>query len=143
MRRILEEGHEVANHTYSHRYPEEMDATEIGEEVARCSQVLLEITGKRPTWFRPPGGLLTGAHVEAAETEGLRIAMWSQCLESDISPDPIARARDLARQVEFGDIILAHDGRRDRSATVEALPVLLTELQKRGVAVRTLQEIVD
>src|SRR5437762_1157850 len=139
VRRIVNEGHEIGNHTYYHPnlalcWPEhirlELNAT----------QLLLEtITGRATTLFRPPYAAYTGP-AQLSELTPLQIAEdlnYLVVLES-IDPQDWAKQgadiilRRVKQQRRDGSIILLHDAGGDRSQTVEALPRILKWLHIRG-----------
>ncbi|PYK37680.1 MAG: hypothetical protein DME60_12210 [Verrucomicrobia bacterium] len=139
VRRIVNEGHEIGNHTYYHPnlalcWPEhirlELNAT----------QFLLEtITGRATTLFRPPYAADTGP-TQLSELTPLRIAEnlnYLVVLES-IDPQDWAKPgadtilQRVKQQRRDGSIILLHDAGGDRSQTVEALPRILDWLHTRG-----------
>src|SRR5213083_1064612 len=139
VRRIVNEGHEIGNHTYYHPnlalcWPEhirlELNAT----------QLLLEtITGRATTLFRPPYAADTGP-TQLSELAPLKIAEdlnYLVVLES-IDPQDWAKPgadiilQRVKQQRRDGSIILLHDAGGDRSQTVEALPRILDWLHKRG-----------
>src|SRR5213595_623031 len=139
VRRIVDEGHEIGNHTYYHPnlalcWPEhirlELNAT----------QLLIEtITGRATTLFRPPYAADTQP-ARLAELTPLQIAQdqnYLVVLES-IDPQDWAKPgadiilRRIKQQRHDGSVILLHDAGGDRSQTVEALPRILNWLHTRG-----------
>ncbi|PYI83385.1 MAG: hypothetical protein DMF09_11955, partial [Verrucomicrobia bacterium] len=139
VRRIVNEGHEIGNHTYYHPnlalcWPEhirlELNAT----------QLLLEtITGRATALFRPPYAADTSPS-QLSELIPLQIAEdlnYLVVLES-IDPEDWAKPgadiilRRVKQQRRDGSIILLHDAGGDRSQTVEALPRILEWLHTRG-----------
>src|SRR6059058_3920715 len=139
VRRIVNEGHEVGNHTYYHPnlalwWPEhirlELNAT----------QLLLEtITGRATTLFRPPYAADTGP-TDLSELTPLKIAEDLNYLVvlENIDPQDWAKPgadiilRRIKQQRHDGSVILLHDAGGDRSQTVEALPRILDWLYTRG-----------
>src|SRR5215471_7304309 len=139
VRRIVDEGHEIGNHTYYHPnlalcWPEhirlELNAT----------QLLLEtITGRATTLFRPPYAADTSP-TQLTDLTPLKIAEdlnYLVVLES-IDPQDWAKPgadiilQRIKQQRRDGSIILLHDAGGDRSQTVEALPRILDWLHTRG-----------
>jgi len=148
VRRIVDDGHEIGNHTYYHPnlalcWPEhirlELNAT----------QLLLEtITGRSTTLFRPPYAADTSP-AQLSELTPLQIAEdlnYLVVLES-IDPQDWARPgadiilRRVKQQRRDGSIILLHDAGGDRSQTVEALPRILEWLHIRGDTVVPLSRL--
>ena len=142
VRRIVNEGHEIGNHTYYHPnlalcWPEhirlELNAT----------QLLLEtITGRATTLFRPPYAADTSPSqlseltpLKIAEDLNYLVVMESIDPEDWEKPGADLILRRVKQQRRDGSIILLHDAGGDRSQTVEALPLILDWLHTRGDAV--------
>jgi cellulose synthase/poly-beta-1,6-N-acetylglucosamine synthase-like glycosyltransferase/peptidoglycan/xylan/chitin deacetylase (PgdA/CDA1 family)/spore germination protein YaaH len=139
VRRIVNEGHEIGNHTYYHPnlalcWPEhirlELNAT----------QLLIEtITGRATTLFRPPYAADTSPS-QLSELIPLQIAQDLSYLVvlENIDPQDWAKPgaeiilQRVKQQRRDGSIILLHDGGGNRSQTVEALPRILDWLHTRG-----------
>jgi peptidoglycan-N-acetylglucosamine deacetylase len=139
VRRIVNEGHEIGNHTYYHpnlalAWPEhvrlELNAT----------QLLLEsITGRATTLFRPPYAADTQPS-QISELMPLQIAQDLNYLVvlENIDPQDWAKpgadiiVQRVKQQRRDGSIILLHDAGGDRSQTVAALPHILEWLRTRG-----------
>ena len=139
VRRIVNEGHEIGNHTYYHPnlalcWPEhirlELNAT----------QLLLEtITGRATTLFRPPYAADTGP-TNLSELTPLKVAEDLNYLVvlENIDPQDWAKPgadiilRRIKQQRHDGSVILLHDAGGDRLQTVEALPRILDWLHTRG-----------
>jgi cellulose synthase/poly-beta-1,6-N-acetylglucosamine synthase-like glycosyltransferase/peptidoglycan/xylan/chitin deacetylase (PgdA/CDA1 family)/spore germination protein YaaH len=148
VRRIVNEGHEIGNHTYYHPnlalcWPEhirlELNAT----------QLLLEtITGRATTLFRPPYNADTGP-TDLSELTPLKIAEDLNYLVvlENIDPQDWAKPgvdiilRRIKQQRHDGSVILLHDAGGDRSQTVEALPQILDWLHTRGDTVVPLSKL--
>jgi peptidoglycan-N-acetylglucosamine deacetylase len=81
VRQAHREGHEIANHTYSH--PSglgALDAVAIRREIADCSEAIRRVTGVAPTGFRAPGYAVNGTVLDILEELGLDYdssAFWS------------------------------------------------------------------
>jgi cellulose synthase/poly-beta-1,6-N-acetylglucosamine synthase-like glycosyltransferase/peptidoglycan/xylan/chitin deacetylase (PgdA/CDA1 family)/spore germination protein YaaH len=139
VRRIVNEGHEIGNHTFYHPnlalcWPEhirlELNAT----------QLLLEtVTGRATTLFRPPYASDTQPS-QISELTPLQIAQDLNYLVvlENIDPQDWARPgaeiilQRIKQQRRDGNIILLHDAGGDRSQTVAALPRILDWLHTRG-----------
>ena len=144
-RRIAEEGHEIGNHTYSH--PRLLGRTpgKIALEIDRAQKVIAHRTGRPSRLFRPPYGLRWFGLFTILQRDGLTNVMWSVNGKDWRTPAGRIVERVL-RAAHPGAIILLHDAvppraKGDRTATVEALPLILQELagQYRFVAVSEMQ----
>ena len=76
-RRVIEEGHEVGNHSYSHPIYLFRGSGETREQLERAQETITKVTGARPRFARPPCGVRTPAYFAAAKRLGLRTVQWS------------------------------------------------------------------
>jgi peptidoglycan/xylan/chitin deacetylase (PgdA/CDA1 family) len=134
MRQILALGDEIGNHSFHH-------PVDPGEgELASTQAAIRAATGFTPCLFRPPYGELDRAEEAAARANGLQLVLWTLDSEDDTHPGvgPI-RAR-VVRRAEPGSIVLLHDGGR-HPQTVEALAGIVEGLQRRGLRLVTVTEL--
>jgi peptidoglycan/xylan/chitin deacetylase (PgdA/CDA1 family) len=145
IRAIAEAGHEVGNHTYTHRPLWLLPPRQTREEIDRCTHVLTTILGEPPRYFRPPWGQSNFAAIRHSTRVRQQWVLWSLRGEGWV---PLARpemiVRTVARQLHPGAIIDLHDGggfARTPARLVAALPGLLRLLQERGYRSLTLSEL--
>lgn len=141
VRRALWEGHEIENHTFTHPDLTRDNLVTIDEEMLKCEWAIEEVVGQRPQYFRPPRKLYNRQVLDAAQLNGYQIALWTIGLENRRAKTPAEAAWRVIRHARPGMIILAHDGRLDRSQTVKALPLLIQDLKDRGYQFVTLGEL--
>jgi peptidoglycan/xylan/chitin deacetylase (PgdA/CDA1 family) len=146
-RRIAEEGHVVANHSWRHAYWQNFRlAAWHGAEIARCEEAIESATGK-PTagLYRPPVGLKIGELGRAVSRSGLTLVAWSVHSRDTFDPDPARIARRVLARVRDGDIVLLHDGYRGegklRERCPRALALILAGLREKGLACVTVPEL--
>ena len=139
VRRIVDDGHEIGNHTYYHPNLALCWPEHIRVEL-NATQLLLEtITGRATTLFRPPYAA-DSSPTQLTDLTPLKIAEdlnYLVVLES-IDPQDWAKpgtdtiVQRVKQQRHDGSVILLHDAGGDRSQTVEALPRILDWLHTRG-----------
>lgn len=132
-RAVVEEGHEVANHTYSHPVITDLTLEEIQEEVVKAHQVLTEAIQQQPAMlFRPPTGEIDEktAKIVAATGYSSIILYDVTTLDWDVSVSAEQITSTILDETENGSIILLH--LLDDINTAEALPAVIQELKKRG-----------
>jgi len=140
-KRVVDEGHLVGNHSYNHVYMSSASPSLVRAEMAQSHNVIWDVTGARPSWFRPPGGIMTPAVGQQASRLGQRIAMWTVDPQDwRRIPAPLI-AKRVVGSVRPGSVVLMHDGGGDRSKTVEALGPIISELKKQGYTFVTLDEL--
>lgn len=134
LRRINEHGHELANHSLAH---EQLPGR---SSLARTSDLISRASGFRPCVFRPPYGLMVGATVLSARSEGMSSALWDVDTGDWQRPGSSA-IRDRALRAGPGSIVLMHDGGGERSQTVAALPSIVKGLRARGYRLVTVTRL--
>lgn len=145
MRRAVESGHEIGNHTWSHTALTALKKKgQRRHEVEGASDVVRAATGHKPLLFRPPyGAMRPGTNREVREL-GMLPVVWSVDVR-DYDPKVtvkalVARVRKALRP---GSIILLHDGGGDRAKTVAALPSILAEVAKAGYRAVTITQLLN
>ena len=124
-----EAGMWIGNHTETHPHLTEISEPAAFEEISRTQRILQEITGERPSLFRPPyGDTDERVRAQAAGLDMLEV-LWTVDSRdwAGASRDDIVAA---ARTLRPGGIFLMHDWAQ---ASINALPQILTELRARGL----------
>ncbi len=142
-------GMELGNHTWTHPHLPALSTAEAAMEIERTQDELVGSTGVSPQLFRAPFGLITPDELRSVEAMGLTPVHWSIPLDhyvDELALDPTQAAGQLLDDIRPGDIILAHDARDggiDRSAAMAALRILLPALDRRGIDVTTVSELLS
>jgi peptidoglycan/xylan/chitin deacetylase (PgdA/CDA1 family) len=131
-RSVVDAGHQVANHTWSHPAQlSTMTPEQVQQELDRAQEKIHDTTGHTPTIFRSPGGAVSPAIFAAAARSGMVPVNWDADPRDWTRPGtPAITNRLLAARP--GDILLCHDGGGDRSQTCAALRTVIPALQARG-----------
>ena len=134
VRRILDDGHEIGNHSYTHPHFDRLSIAQAGYEIDRTQDVLARLQNKPCRLFRPPRGKLCVSSLAAAWRRGLTVVLWSIDLKDYASKDA-EQIRDAAvlRPARNGDIVLYH-GLSDPA--IEALPQVLEAAAAAGQRLR-------
>lgn len=133
VKRIVAEGHSVANHSMTHPQPfNRLAPADLHRQLADAQSAITDAGGVAPALFRAPGGDWSPTVLSAVLELRLRPLGW------DVDPRDWSRPgtalityRLLAAQP--GDILLCHDGGGDRAQTLEALRTALPVLKARGL----------
>lgn len=141
VKREITEGHEVENHTYSHPDLRDKDEFSTEQEILRTEYILKGFRGSKPNYFRPPSKFYRPETIEVAERNGYKTVLWSICAENKNAVMPKQMADRVIRAAKPGMIILTHDGRLDRSRSVQALPMIIEGLQEQGYKFVTLDQL--
>jgi peptidoglycan/xylan/chitin deacetylase (PgdA/CDA1 family) len=136
--RVLNEGHDVANHTYHHLQGVPLTLEQWKEEISRTNQALIDLVGEAPRWFRAPGCRYPAEALQAlSELDMMRADTtnnsgdWSQ-------PDADAVVRRVLGRLAPGQVLLFHDS---APQTAPAISKLIQEMRGRGYRFVTLTEL--
>lgn len=140
-RLVASQGHILGNHTLTHPYLLRQSAKGIRHEMAGGEQCLEDALHCKTYLFRPPRGQWNPTVFREARREGDHIILWSVGVEHhDVHTARSMAARAL-RLVRPGGILLMHDGGGNRETTVQALPLILDGLRKRGYRCVTVPQL--
>lgn len=133
VRRALSLGCDIENHSVTHGFMDKMEPEQIRREISECTAKITEITGKAPSFFRPP---YIAVNQQLFDLVDLTFICGSGCEDwiptvsaGDRASRTLANARD-------GEIILLHDMRGNVN-TVEALKTIIPALKDRGFTFHT------
>ena len=138
--RMALDGHEVANHSWSHPALTKLGVESFRKQVENTNQAIANATGKRPVLMRPPyGATSVSLNKRLNEQFGLKVILWSV--------DPLDwkyRNSDrvynsIIQNTRPGSIILAHD---IHPTTVAAMPATLDALLGKGYKFVTVSELI-
>jgi peptidoglycan/xylan/chitin deacetylase (PgdA/CDA1 family) len=132
VREILAAGHEVGNHSWSHRDPWRLARRDMVREFRDTARLLVELTGHAPKWLRPPFGHFSLAQIAWCRRVGIRPVMWDT-VANDYHPEAVATlSRQLLTRIHAGSVILLHDNAIAATQTPAMLEVSLPRLIDAG-----------
>jgi len=145
--RVAEAGHEIGNHSFSHPIYLYRSARETRRQLERTQQIIADVTGVRARLARPPCGVRTPGYFRAASALGLKTVQWTVAGFDWKKRSPVDIAQSVLNDVSAGSIILLHDGDsanlRDRTATVEALPLIIEGIREKGLQIAPLARLLN
>ena len=137
LRRMQAEGHQIAQHTYSHVRLNTLNDAALTEELQKTNALLQDILGEGDYWIRPPYGLIRQRQYALAPAP---LITWSVDPEDWKLREEKAVSRAVVEQVRSGDIVLLHD---IYPSSVSAALNIVDELQKQGYTFLTVQELMQ
>ncbi len=110
-RKVLEAGHLLANHSYSHPVLAKLPESERNSEIDRTNILLEKISGIKTQLFRAPYGARNAAIIDRVTSEGMRSIMWNINAEDWADPIPESIAMRVLHQMnqQHKGIIVLHD----------------------------------
>ena len=153
MQRIVREGHEIGNHTYSHPDISEISSRQLQLELNLTERLFASKLGVQPLYFRPPYDIDQEPDTDDQAEPAYRIQQMGYVIIGDkidtddwnerprktpqqITDSVLAQLDNMKNKPQFqGSIILLHDGGGNRAPTVAALPVLIDALREHGYTI--------
>lgn len=137
MKRAIEQGCEIGNHSFTHPMMTMLDEAQVKEEIETTSALIEQITGKRPTLFRPP---YINVKPEMYDWIDLTFICGKGCQDWEATANKEFRREGIIANAEPGAIYLLHDF-EGNEATVEALDEAIPVLKEQGYVFVTVSEL--
>ena len=138
-RRIVAEGHEIGNHTYTHRNLKTLSDAQVRTEMNRTRSAIIKATGVQPRTMRPPYGALYERQRHFIKKEyGYPTIMWAVDPRDWQRPGPSVVTNRILSQTSNGAIVLAHDL---HAPTIDAMPGTLDGLLAKGFRFVTVSQL--
>ncbi|WP_328807728.1 polysaccharide deacetylase family protein [Nonomuraea antri] len=136
-RRIVEDGHELGNHSWSHPTLTGLSQEALHRELKGTGDLVEKITGVRMRLMRPPYGATNDAVAEASRQQGMAQILWTVD-----TLDWLNRSAGVVAQrggeAKPGSIVLLHD---IHASSVDAVPAMLDTLARKGYTFVTVSEL--
>ncbi len=145
VKRMVEEGHTVGNHTYHHPDMSKIsDRASFAKEIQDVESLYEEITGQEMArYYRPPQGKYNIANMEMAKELGYSTFFWSLAYVDwyqDDQPSHEEAFGKLLKRIHPGAIVLLHNTSQTNG---EIMDELLTKWEEMGYRFGTLQELIE
>lgn len=140
LQRMVDEGHEIGNHTWSHPNLHGYSDAALLSQIDRTSRAVFDAVGRSPVTMRPPyGNLYSRQRLLLYHQRGMPTVLWSVDPLDWQRPGSGIVAQRIVGNCHSGAVILAHDIHR---ATVRAMPQALDGIAGRGYRFVTMSELI-
>ena len=145
-RELVQAGHIVGNHTFTHPLLTFKSDAEIRKELSDCRTALQDAIDEHSNLFRPPFGGRRPAVLRIARELGLQPIMWNVTGYDWTAPPATVIEQKVSKQIRGGNVILLHDGGHkqmgaDRAQTVKATESLITRYKSEGFEFVTIPQM--
>ena len=142
-RAVVEAGHEIGNHTFSHRKFDKLGEEELRCEILSCEEAIYQVSHAPVHLIRPPEGQMSESMRKVIGELDYRVILWDVDTRDWAHTPPETIARHILDTVQAGDIILMHDFIGYNSPTPAALRIVVPALLERGFHFVTVGELVE
>lgn len=139
MKRAVEMGCEIQNHSYTHSFMSKMTSEQVQDEIKRTDDLVEKYVGVRPWLFRPP---YIDHNASMHQALGHTFISGVGCQDWEADRTAQMRYDDIMAKVQDGDIILLHDFQGNDN-TVAALRNIIPELRRRGFTLVTVTQLFE
>ncbi|MBP3038360.1 polysaccharide deacetylase family protein [Bacillaceae bacterium Marseille-Q3522] len=136
---IVDAGHEVGNHSYTHPNMQTLASNKIREEIVMTNEVIKATTGAEIKWLAPPSGSYRSDVVKIAAEEGLGTIMWTVDTIDWQKPAPEVLLQRVLSKVEKGSLILMHP----TVSTANSLNQLIEKLHEKNLQIGTVTDLLS
>lgn len=142
LKRAVEAGHEIGNHTNSHILLEKLNNESIKAEINQCYKKVYSTTGYSMNLLRPPCGKTNDQVINIAKELGYKTILWNVDTHDWSHATMKEIVDNINKNVIGGDIILFHDYISGSQNTVGALDVIIPMLHEKGYEFVTISELI-
>lgn len=143
IRKIVEQGHEIGNHSYSHPQFTQITTASMEAEMIKAEKSIINVTGVNPRpLFRPPYGSYNLSVLEVVGNLGYtRTLMWTIDTIGWNGTPAETMIEKVLDNAQPGAIVLMHTG--GGTHTVEALPKMIVDLKSKGYTLTTVSKMLE
>ncbi len=138
--KIIDDGHDLGNHTMTHTQMKTISAKRVDSEIAACANELKKLIGNHGAWFRPSGTQFSTSTIRKAAVK----YGYGPCISYEVDSEDfkdVSKSKmvtNVMTNVKNGSIISMHFGHK---VTLEAMPTILDKLHAQGLTPVTLTEL--
>lgn len=136
---IVEEGHVIGNHAYSHPDMSRLSEQEIFQEIKQTNEIIKAITGNTPKWFAPPSGSFNNQVVKIADQLDMETILWSVDTIDWRNPSVSVMMNRVMDELHAGALILMHPTK----SIVQGLEPLITNIKDKGYKIGTIDKLLS
>jgi probable sporulation protein (polysaccharide deacetylase family) len=133
------QGHELANHAYSHKNMSQLSWNAAKDEILKTQQLLKQHLNIDNELFAPPSGDYDEETVKLAHELNLKTILWTIDTLDWKNPDPIWIVKKISARIEPGSMILMHP----THSSSTALPMMIKEIKSKGLAIGKISDIIS
>ncbi len=136
-------GHEIGNHSWSHKYMPKISKRSKESEILKTEELLIDVFGEHTPIFRPPYGAVKTQDKQLIDSLGYKIVNWSVDTRDWAGTSGEQMMKYVKQQLKPGGIILMHNSGNTKAVknTVDTLPIMIDWLIEQGYEFATVTEI--
>ncbi|WP_341281098.1 polysaccharide deacetylase family protein [Paenibacillus sp. FSL H8-0537] len=142
LKRIVDEGHEIGNHTTHHKDLTKLTKSQIWEEITTTDKLIKDAVGFTPNLVRAPYGAVNSTVKQLMKEKGRELVSWNVDTRDWAGTSIAVMKQNISEHTKPGGIILMHSfGGKGIKNTVDMLPDVIDSLHKKGYTFVTIDEM--
>jgi polysaccharide deacetylase family sporulation protein PdaB len=145
-KKIVEEGHSIGNHSWSHKDLTKLSGKALDNEIDKTQLAIQEVTGVTPHLMRAPYGAISNALLNVVHKEDMKHVYWTVDTRDWAGSSVADMHKNVLAHTHKGGIILMHSfgGRKHAiEHTVMLLPSIIKDLREKGYEFVTVDELIE
>ncbi|HZX21279.1 MAG TPA: polysaccharide deacetylase family protein [Clostridia bacterium] len=145
LKDINDRGHEIGNHSWSHKYLPKISKSSKESEILKTEQLLIDVLGDHTSIFRPPYGAVKAQDKQLIDSLGYKIVNWSVDTRDWAGTSGEQMMKYVKQQLKPGGIILMHNSGNTKTVKnmMNILPTMIDWIREQGYEFVTVTEILD
>lgn len=139
VKKINEEGHEIASHSDTHPHVNKLSYEENINQIEKSNEKIEKTTGKRTKIYRPPYGEYNDTVIKAVQDKNYYAIQWNLDTLDYTGLTGTEMWNRLKDKIKAGDIILTHNGTKH---TADSLDMLIKNIKEKGLEVVTISNLI-
>ncbi len=139
VKKINEEGHEIASHSNTHPHVNNLSYEENIKQLEESNKKIENITGNKTNIYRAPYGEYNNTVIKAAQDNGYYCIQWSLDTLDYTGLTGEEMWNRLDGKIKSGDIILSHNGTKH---TADSLDMLIKNIKSKGLEIVPISKLI-
>jgi len=145
-KRIVDEGHSIGNHSWSHADLTKLSAKSRDKEIDKTQQAIIDATGVAPKLMRAPYGAISESVLKSIRGRDMKHVYWTVDTKDWAGTPIVDMHKNVMANTGKGGIVLMHSfgGRKHAiEHTIKLLPIIIEDLQAKGYEFVTVDELIE
>lgn len=140
LTKIDAQGHEIANHGYSHKLPSKISLKENIDEIKKTEDAIFQILGKKTRLYAPAAGDYNKEVLRISNELGYRVILWSvDTIDWKKGSTKDVILKRVMKKDHKGAILLMHP----KEETIKALPLLIKNIKEEGINICSVSKLIE
>lgn len=129
---VFKNGHTVGNHSLSHPFMPTLSRARMTVEIDETNRLIEEITGHKPTLFRPPYGIIDGRGAQILAERRMTAVYWGAVTQDWRNIGEKAVVEHIIKRLPVAPLIVMHEGDEIADQCLKATATIIARVKQMG-----------